>query len=1283
MAQLVIAAAGAAISVAIPGVGGAIAAFAFTTIANALFAPTIKSSGPRLSDLKVSGTEQGQPIPYFEGKVRTSGQIAWSSDRREIATTTEQGKGGGAEYTTYTYEVDMLYLLSDCEMANLARVWSNGKLVYNNLPNATIGTAVASETTELWRRITFYSGSDTQLPDATYEAAVGIGNAPAYRGRATVFIEGLQLGGSGQIPNLSFEVFRQTTLADASLSFGSFARPAVAHRAAAVYKNTAWYVYSASGGANPYTILKSNKFGDFKPHRVVNLNFRYAGFDPVFVQTNGNPQFVWCSFNGAVIANGFNIEALDVETGVVTGVAAYVPASDLEVCRPVQRRVAYDEVQRVYVICGAGINGLDPDSPFIFKVAGNAVSRCPTITGLNCLAAWNGHIYALANSGGFWRVRRYNYAGTYVDEVVDTAGALAGSDLIPNGSWIRVDSDGQCWVFSPYHGRLFKITTVFQEVSTPANAQNYNTNAMDGVFYCEEGFAAFGYEEAGSAPFDQSFTFRRFKCPTAVQPTLQSVVERLCARADLEVAQYDASGLSTVTRPVRSLAISQTTPIRQVLETLATAYYFGCTTSDKLYFRARGGSSVASIPHADLGVGEGSAQEEPLSLKLANDLETPAQIALSYTNVDGDYNVATEYSDRLLVGQTSTSAIPLPLGFQPAEAKGTVDSMVADAAAAIFTTSISLGSEYARLEPTDVVTVTDRDGSNYRLRVRRKVEAGPVLTLDLVLDDASALTTTGITSTAYTQSSTVAGTADTLLRLLDIPILRDSDDDVGIYVAAAGDSVPWPGAAIFKSPDDSVYASGQSINDAAGLGSTTTALTTWSGGFVFDETSSVTVSMSAGTLSSYTRDQIFDGSAPAYLIGSEIVYARSATLVSAGIYTLTGFLRGLRGTEWAMAGHAAVENFTVLSSSGIRRETMTTGEISALRYFKAPTLGRPLSTATAQSITLAAVGKKPFAPVGLRAQRVGDSASSSNVLLLHAEGTNGSTTFTDSSPVGRSMTAFGSAQISTAQAKFGASSILFNGTTAYTTAATGADFQFPGDFTVEAWIYVTPAGIASSAGPPILDTRASAGSATGFTFYQLGSGLNLYTDAAVRITSTGVLTENTWAHVALCRSGTSIRAFVNGVQVGSTYTSSANFSDGRCFIGRNAVAATDYFDGYIDEHRITKNIARYTSNFSVPNAAFPEEFQTTISWDRRTRLAKNFTNGYVPLGETSEFYSVDVWSDNTYAVLKRTITCSTPSANYTNAQQTADFGSVPATLYLDVYQVSAVVGRGYRLRGSV
>lgn len=87
----------------------------------------------------------------------------------------------------------------------------------------------------------------------------------------------------------------------------------------------------------------------------------------------------------------------------------------------------------------------------------------------------------------------------------------------------------------------------------------------------------------------------------------------------------------------------------------------------------------------------------------------------------------------------------------------------------------------------------------------------------------------------------------------------------------------------------------------------------------------------------------------------------------------------------------------------------------------------------------------------------------------------------------------------------------------------------------------------------------------------------------------------------------------------------------------------------------------------------------SMDWVRRTRVDGEWRDRVdVSLGETSEAYEVEIYSSSAYTTLKRTITgLSTSAATYTSAQQTTDFGAAQTTLYVKVYQLSSVVGRGY------
>ncbi|MDH5340985.1 MAG: phage tail protein, partial [Rubrivivax sp.] len=458
----------------------------------------------------------------------------------------------------------------------------------------------------------------------------------------------------------------------------------------------------------------------------------------------------------------------------------------------------------------------------------------------------------------------------------------------------------------------------------------------------------------------------------AADDTLQNVVEALCERAGMPAGTYDATALAAITKPVRAYTVAQVTSARAVIDQLMSAYFFTAYVTDKLYFIPRAGSAVLTLDADDLGSGIDRPAEELLPLTIGSDEEVPAQIALSYSNVDSDYNVATELSDRLLSGVISTSTVPLALGMTSAEAKGIADAILVDQYVGRISGSVALPMAYAELTPGDVVLAPDDLGNLYRVRLVRRTDAGPLLSFDWVLDDATALTSAGITSTDYTPSVTVALPGSTTLTLLDIPLLRDAENRLGHYVAATSASTSWPGAAVYRSVDDIAYDQAATVSERAVAGVATTVLGDWTGGRVFDETNSLTIALTYGTLSSSTRSAMFlDTSVNALAVGDEIIRFRTATLVSGSTYTVTGLLRGQRGTEWATGSHSLGDACVLLQTSGLRYVDMEVADIDEARYYKGVTLGKTLSSvATAQTLTSAGVSLMPLAPVQLRALRI-------------------------------------------------------------------------------------------------------------------------------------------------------------------------------------------------------------------------------------------------------------------------------------------------------------------------
>jgi hypothetical protein len=207
-------------------------------------------------------------------------------------------------------------------------------------------------------------------------------------------------------------------------------------------------------------------------------------------------------------------------------------------------------------------------------------------------------------------------------------------------------------------------------------------------------------------------------------------------------------------------------------------------------------------------------------------------------------------------------------------------------------------------------------------------------------------------------------------------------------------------------------------------------------------------------------------------------------------------------------------------------------------------------------------------------------------LLLHGDGTNGSTTITDSSPTPKTVTANGNAQISTAQSKFGGSSIAFDGSSYLTLDGSSAFTYGASDFTIELWMRRNststailyddrPQGSGSIANRLVL----SAQTVIGVTFKGQGFSGSTTLDIGV------------WYHIAACRSGTTSRVFVNGQAEITVTDDNTSYATGtsRPIIGADGNSPTaNRLNGYVDDYRITKGVARYTSNFTPPTAPFPD-----------------------------------------------------------------------------------------------
>lgn len=883
MTQLVVAAASAAAGFAL---GGPLGASIGWSIGLGLAAPTVRNKGPISNDLKAPKLQYGSPIPRIYGRMRVAGSPVWISRKRPIANTTSEGGKGGpkVENTTYTYEVDVLYIVKIEAPLALAvtRVWVGGELKFCALADADDATLQASATTEAWEEMTLFDGNPSQMPWPVYEADVETENALAYRHRTTVGIQSLQLGSSDQIPLVEFEIITAGTPGELDASVLLLAPLTESGEDISAFERT--YIYPDDTPA----------------------------FGPTGMQTGSSD---WVQWGGTIVADGTGLtvewfSTWDTLVGSGGG-----------------------ETQ---MMVGLKVGGLIDVFRVSWLTSGGGYGITPTIGPIGSAGSAAPVHFALTISDD-------SITPTITLWVDGSLAYSAAFSFAASASWPS---------FTVEAGDYFHTSGVSYIVS--------DVRVARGIRYDEP----FTPPEPGSFGADAPITTW-----TPAPVDLADIVAAECELAGLISSQIDVTDIEGID----VTGFAATGSARQVIEQLAAGYYFENCCSNKLFSRRRG-RAVASTPaYEDLAAGVDQATETTFDPVRGNLEELPAQVACGFMNLSADYEAGSEMGDRLIGPGKLVQKVDLPLVLTPEEGKGRALAMVMDALAAGTTATISLTDDYAELEPTDAIVVPDRDGNTRRMRIVRETYAQGVKTLELVGDDPSALVTTGLTMDESVPAISVAAPVDTELTLLDMPILRDTDDTPGFMAAFYGPS-GWPGAALFRSVDGITFSNMVTATEKAITGIATTALgnfTAWR----FDMTNTVTVSVN-GTLSSSTKAAMqADASINSIALGAngrwEVLRFITATLVSPGVYTLSGLLRGLRGTEWARSLHQIGDRVVVLRPAGLRRIQHTASDIGLERYFKGVTLGRVLGTASQQSFTDTGVALKPFAPSWLRATRDG------------------------------------------------------------------------------------------------------------------------------------------------------------------------------------------------------------------------------------------------------------------------------------------------------------------------
>lgn len=1004
MAQLAISAVGAGIGALVGGPVGAQVGWMVGSVVGSLLFQEDGPAGPKLEDLKVQASTYGAPIPIVYGTTRLAGNIIWSTDL-EPHTEEESAKGGPSiESTTYT--VSCAIGLCEGEIAGVTRIWANKKLVYDVRASNTSNT-ISADFTGAPR---VYLGNETQTADSLIVAHKG--SSTGYRGLAYVVLEDFKLANFGnRMPQWEFEVVKSGTTsipdpivtldADAVYDLGALGD---GFRTSPFMDPDTGYMWTVTREPGPHWfVYVYDERNATMVARIPIPPITGSDVDSAFVTAGGNKEF-WICWQTYLTGAGtpfiaiVNVNALTYTESIGRDAAVTSWASEIEY-HPDSGQVVigssnlgndlyfYEPIGRTYLGALSGV-GSSPGTLYAWEGVDIVLRKWSSSSSVG-VARFDGTWTAKANFTSWENFGTFVYDGardrivyfppyqTDPIRLIDPATLAVTTVTNPNTASVSV---------ALYHQQNDRYYVIGNVANNRLSVINPDTLAIEASYTYGSASGNLGYllEVPGITDYLAvqggyfASEYRRvYVTPrlTAAAVNLGDIVSGLCLRTALTSGDLNVTAL---TDAIDGYVVGNQMSARAAIEPLQQAYYFDGVESDNaLKFVKRGGAIAVTIPEDDRAARDaGQALPDALRILRAHEQEIPVQFDIEYFDRDADHLIGSQYERRITRSSDGTQNIRLPIVMSATKGKQVAMVNLYTAWLARQRYSFSTSRKYAKYEPTDVVTLPTA-AATYNARIVAKREgANGVIEWEAVAEDASAYTQTGVPGESgyVPQTIVLPSSLATFLALMDVALLRDTDDNAGFYAAASGLSEDWSGANLYSSSNEGYsYSRVESFaNGAAVMGYTQSVLANFSGGNILDEGSTLTVALVGGTLSNASQLDVLNG-ANAAVIGSEIVQFTSATLTEPDTYELSGFLRGRRGTEWAMGAHAVGELFVLASATAWRRPNPGTAEIGLERRYKAPAFGTLLSSAAAQDFTNNGVGLKPYAPVLLAGSRDGSS----------------------------------------------------------------------------------------------------------------------------------------------------------------------------------------------------------------------------------------------------------------------------------------------------------------------
>jgi len=455
----------------------------------------------------------------------------------------------------------------------------------------------------------------------------------------------------------------------------------------------------------------------------------------------------------------------------------------------------------------------------------------------------------------------------------------------------------------------------------------------------------FDFDPDASPEYDIKFNGDNGYIGAFTEPSLQTVVSSICDRAG--ITNYDVSTLPNVTV---NLTIRQQGNWKSLLTTLSQAYQFEIISrwngTRELKFQPRQSTSVRTLTNRDIGFSLGFQGDTPYQGKRAQGTDLPRSVEISYYSKGYSQKYLSQVSYMRSYDEGQDVKITLPITLTDQEAKNLSDVLLMNSHIERNSYSFITTLEHIDLEAGDVVTL-DEIGDVRITRVTSGREEG---TLEFIATQAGI--NLGQSTPNAPVTPDVVETVTTLkasgLIPLDLPPLDDSDREPRIHFAVHNfGSTQDLNARIYRSKDGGAnYELIGTSTTKSKWGKVATAIPAPADFHFIDETTTITVEMKEGTLSTVSELDFYNG-ANRCMVGQELIYFRDVNDLGNGTYELSYLMRGKQGTNVYMDSHQNNEMFVYIDDSLVEIPMEMVDRLITYKY-KVVTVGMDINNAPAR-----------------------------------------------------------------------------------------------------------------------------------------------------------------------------------------------------------------------------------------------------------------------------------------------------------------------------------------------